>query len=629
MKRANNKLHTETTFNLIGNLVDLGVWQYNVEQDHLDWDEVMFRVFDVDPDTFQNKFTDWRKTVHPDDVEGAEASFKESVRTNGEFVYTFRIIDRDGEIRWIKANAQLSEINSKGERIITGVNQNITRFIQIKEEQESLSETLSDSQETARIGSWQYYPKTKVSIMDAVTKRIYGFPPESHIPAEEGILYYKEGWSRDTIIKAFADLIEKQKPYDIELPMINAQGEEIWVRTIGKAKTNEQGEVVKTSGVFQDITEQKRREEELLVSERRFKGAFNHSAIGMALVGLNGQWLKVNRQIVKYLGYTEEELLQKTFQDITHEDDLTVDLDLLEQCVEGKRDTYRLDKRYYRKDGEIVWALLSVAIVRDSKNKPLYFISQLEDITERKNYETKLENANDKLRKLTNKLIDQNRSLNDFAHIASHNLRAPVANLLLLNELYQSAEEEDYRNEIFGMVSQSTEELKKTLDQLVEALVIKNKGGLGMEEVSLRPVITTVLKKLLPLIDSTGTDVILELKLKKLLVNPLYLESILMNLISNAIKYKHPERKAEIIVKAWSTNEGDFLQVQDNGSGIDLKRHGRKIFGLNKTFHKNSDANGVGLFMVKSQVDAMGASISVESELMEGTNFTVHFKRHK
>lgn len=627
MKRANKKLHTETTFSLIGNLVDLGLWQYNVEQDHLDWDEVMFRVYDVDPDTFQYKFSDWRNTVHPDDVEGAEASFKESVRTNGQFVYTFRIIDRAGEIRWIKANAQLSEINSKGERIITGVNQNITQFIMIKEEQESLTETLRDSQETARIGSWQYFPKTNVSVMDAVTKRIYGYPPERHIPAEEGIKYYKEGWSRETIIKAFADLIDKQEPYDLELPMINAKGEEVWVRTIGKAKTNEQGETVKTSGVFQDITEQKKREEELLLSERRFKGAFDHSAIGMALVGLSGQWLRVNRQIISYLGYSEEELLQKNFQDITHRDDLASDLDLLEECVQGKRDTYRIDKRYLRKDGKVVWALLSVAIVRDSNNKPLYFISQIEDITERKNYENKLENANDKLRKLTNKLIDQNRSLSDFAHIASHNLRAPVANLLQLNELYQTAEDQNYRDEIFGMVSQSTEELKKTLDQLVEALVIKNKGGLGMEEVRLRPVVTTVLKKLLPLIDSTGTEVVLELKLKKLLVHPLYLESILMNLISNAIKYKHPDRKAEIVVKSWSTKEGDYLSVQDNGSGIDLKRHGRKIFGLNKTFHKNSDANGVGLFMVKSQVDAMGANITVDSEPWEGTNFTVHFKR--
>lgn len=325
MKRANKKLHTETTFSLIGNLVDLGLWQYNVEQDHLDWDEVMFRVYDVDPDTFQYKFSDWRNTVHPDDVEGAEASFKESVRTNGQFVYTFRIIDRAGEIRWIKANAQLSEINSKGERIITGVNQNITQFIMIKEEQESLTETLRDSQETARIGSWQYFPKTNVSVMDAVTKRIYGYPPERHIPAEEGIKYYKEGWSRETIIKAFADLIDKQEPYDLELPMINAKGEEVWVRTIGKAKTNEQGETVKTSGVFQDITEQKKREEELLLSERRFKGAFDHSAIGMALVGLSGQWLRVNRQIISYLGYSEEELLQKNFQDITHRDDLASD----------------------------------------------------------------------------------------------------------------------------------------------------------------------------------------------------------------------------------------------------------------------------------------------------------------
>lgn len=626
MKGSNKKLYTEPIIGLIGNLVDLGIWQYNVERDHLEWDEVMFRIFDVDPHKFKHQFSDWRQTVHPEDVEGAESSFKESVRTNGEFVYTFRIIDASGNIRWIKANALMSQINEKGERIITGANQNITEFIKIKEEQDSLTETLKDSQRTARIGSWEFFPNTNKSVMDEVTKSIYGYPPERDIPAEEGIKYYKEGWSRDTILKAFADLLDKQKAYDLELPMINAQGEEIWVRTIGKAKTNENGEVVKTSGVFQDITDQKRKEQQLLESQRRFKGAFEYSAIGMALVGLNGQWLRVNNQIVDYLSYTKSELLKMTFQDITHPDDLAKDLNFLEECVEGRRDNYRMDKRYIRKDGSLVWALLSVAIVRDQDNKPLYFISQLEDITERKKYEKDLESANEKLRRLTDKLIDQNRSLNDFAHITSHNLRAPVANLLQLNELYDSAQEENYRNELFSMIKESTHELKKTLDQLMEALVIKNKGGLGMEEVKLTGLVKTVLKKLGALIDSTESRVILDLQLESLLVNPYYLESILMNLISNSIKYKHPDRKAEIKIKAWTDQQANYLSVQDNGLGIDLQRHGRKIFGLNKTFHKNSDANGVGLFMVKSQVDAMSAKVSVDSTPGEGTNFTIKLK---
>ncbi|MFA5825945.1 MAG: PAS domain S-box protein [Gallionellaceae bacterium] len=123
---------------------------------------------------------------------------------------------------------------------------------------------------------------------------------------------------------------------------------------------------------------------ELAESEERFRKSFRYAAIGMALVGLDGRWLKANHALCQIVGYTEPELLEKTFQDITHPDDLQSDLDLVEQLLAGKIDHYQMEKRYFHKDGHVVWVRLSVSLILDAYGNPIHFVSQIEDITKDK-----------------------------------------------------------------------------------------------------------------------------------------------------------------------------------------------------------------------------------------------------
>jgi PAS domain S-box-containing protein len=144
---------------------------------------------------------------------------------------------------------------------------------------------------------------------------------------------------------------------------------------------------------------------ERLPEETLFQNAFDHAAIGMALVAPDGGWLKVNRSVCKITGYSEDELLRLRFQDLTHPEDLDLDLENVEKLLTGELQEYQMEKRYYHKSGAIVWALLSVSLVREDGGAPRFFISQIQDITARKQSEEKLLAADAEIRKLRQGLL--------------------------------------------------------------------------------------------------------------------------------------------------------------------------------------------------------------------------------
>ena len=183
-----------------------------------------------------------------------------------------------------------------------------------------------------------------------------------------------------------------------------------WVESAGTYLLDDphvKGVVVQT----RDITERKRTEEALREAEERFRRSFEDAAIGMALVAPNGRFLRTNRSLCDMLGYREVELLGKTFQDITHPDDLDADLDQRRRMLVGEMRTYQMEKRYFHKEGHVVWVLLSVSLVHDEEGEPLYFVSQIQDISERKVLEERLEHRafHDSLTNLPNRQLFMDR----------------------------------------------------------------------------------------------------------------------------------------------------------------------------------------------------------------------------
>jgi PAS domain S-box-containing protein len=353
------------------------------------------------------------------------------------------------------------------------------------------------------------------------------------------------------------------------------------------------------------------------MSEERFQRSFEHSAIGMALVSTEGKWLKVNRNLCEMIGYSEEELLKKTFQEITHPDDLAADMEFVQQLLHGEIDDYQIEKRYFQENGNIVWALLSVSLVRDRLGHPVHFVSHIEDITERKETELQLRH--------TNALVsEQNNRLVNFAHIVSHNLRAHSGNFEMLLYMIDQAETEEEKSDLMQHLKKVSSLLSETIVHLNDVVSIQSNIGQKIA-VNLREYVENTagilaaditLLKVQINIDVPG-DIEIE-------YNPAYLESILLNLVSNAIKYRHPDRFPVIDIRYEEVNKQKTVSITDNGKGINLERYGKKLFGMYNTFHGNRDAKGIGLFIAKNQAEAMGGKIEVTSEVNKGSTFKIY-----
>lgn len=502
----------------------------------------------------------------------------------------------------------------------------ITEWVERMDEKLALEQVLSDMQSISRIGSWELNLKTNELHWDKVTREIHEVPDDFVPDVAKGINFYKEGFSRDAISAAVGTSMENGAPWDLSLQLVTHTNKEIWCRAIGQAEFNEEGECTRLYGLFQDIDRQKKAENLLKLSEVRFKQAFENSAIGMALVALTGEWLQVNNQLSEMLGYSEAELMELTFQDLTHPEDLDEDLQQLQRAIDGEISSYQMQKRYFHKDGGLIWAMMSVALIRDEQQMPVHLVAQIENITKRVENANKLQQANRQLEAIALKLSGQNKRLADFAHITSHNLRAPVANLSTLKQMHEMAESEEERQLIFSKFETVIDHLSSTLNELIEALIIKEKAEDQVTMVELSNVFEKISETLTGEVMTSAARLESDFSsFDRIEFNRAYMESIMLNLISNAIKYKAPDRYPRIKVFSEIQKGKKLLHFEDNGQGIDLKQHGKSIFGLHKTFHTHPEAKGVGLFLVKTQVEALGGKIRVDSEPGKGTRFTLAF----
>ena len=226
-------------------------------------------------------------------------------------------------------------------------------------------------------------------------------------------------------------------------------------------------------------------------------------------------------------------------------------------------------------------------------------------------------------------LTKNNIELKQFSYITSHNLRAPLTNMIGILSLLDTTYIQDKRvNQLIDGLKASTYKLNETMTDLVKVLIIKENTNLGLSKVYFKSVLAVVLKSAENIIHSSNTIIETDFsEAESVSFSKAYLESILMNLISNAIKFKLPEIRPKIKIWTSISNQCVQLNIADNGLGMDWEKVKHKVFGMYQRFHNNLESKGMGLFLVYAQVNALGGSINLSTEIDKGSTFTITFKK--
>ncbi|RZS99832.1 PAS domain S-box protein [Aquimarina brevivitae] len=736
---------------------NLGTWEWNIQTGEVvfneQWAETMgYSLIELSPISVDT----WMRSLHPHDLSIFNKALGDHFEGKKEFIdCEVRMQHRNGSWVWVHNKGKVVSRSGTGEpEWIIGSHNIITK----SKEQIDIQKVFIENAPSAIAmfdREMKYIAHSKKWLSD------YNIKKENVI----GKSHYKifpeigEEWKKLHQRCLHGEVIKSDDDC-----FVRADGSKQWLSWEIRPWHVSSGAIGGIIMLTNDKTKQKEAELRTKISEKKFRQSFTNAAIGMAIVGLDGAWVEVNSSICEILGYSEVELRQRTFQEITHPDDLDKDLKLVHQLLEKEIPFYHLEKRYINKSGEIIHVHLSVSLIRDEEEKPLYFISQLKDITARVKAQKKLHETvyqleaildsssqvsmittdttgmitsfnrgaenllgyhkeeligkhspkiihdakevtaraqelsvelntpvdgfevfvakakkeghetrewtyvkkdgthfpvqltvtamkdNDEIvgflgiaadiselksiQKEMNQLIEvtsnQNERLKNFAHIVSHNLRSHASNFRMLMELFNLEDSKEQLMEQYQLLENASYNLKETVDHLSEVVVMNTDEDIKLEELSLHQFVDKTVKGMQGLADrakvTVDNSVSKDLKVKAV---PAYLDSIILNLLSNALRYRSEDRESFVSFHTQRQNDYIILNVEDNGLGIDLKKHQAKIFGMYKTFHKHADSRGLGLFMTKNQVEAMDGKIEVVSKVNVGTVFKVYLKDAK
>ncbi|MGH9900417.1 MAG: PAS domain S-box protein, partial [Pyrinomonadaceae bacterium] len=471
----------------------------------------------------------------------------------------------DGSAGWVMTT-KVPVFDAEGEVTgIIGASRDITEMVRVKdalkESEERYKQMVNDANDiiyrTDPEGRFTFVNPTAARLMKAPIEELVGLSYLSLIRPD-----FREG-----AMKFYGrQFVEGTPTTYYEYPAVARDGSEIWIGQNVQLLT-EGGRPVGFQAVARNITERRRAEVALGESEERFRGAFDNAPIGMALVGTDGRWLMVNRALCEIVGYAKEELLERSFQDITHPDDLEADLGYARRVLDGAISTYQMEKRYVHSRGHEVWVLLSVSLVRDAGQRPLCFISQIQDISERKRIEAELQQARDAA-------LESARLKSEFLANMSHEIRTPMNGVIgmtgLLSDTALTAEQRDFTETI----RHSADSLLTVINDILDFSKIEA-GRLDFEtlDFDLHGVVEGAAELLAERAQAQAVELVTLVHAgvpTRLRGDAGRLRQVLTNLVGNAVKFTE---RGEVVTSVTLEEEDEThaavrFSVRDTGIGI-------------------------------------------------------------
>jgi PAS domain S-box-containing protein len=405
-------------------------------------------------------------------------------------------------------------------------------------------------------------------------------------------------------------------------------GKQQWLLVSKIPLRDKEGEIIGMVGVTTDITERKGAETALRESEERFRYVFEHSTIGKSLTAPDGRLLRINSAFADMLGYSMEEMHQLNFKNITHPDDLTESMDCMRCLLANERDKYRMEKRYFHKSGKIIWADVSTTLFRSGSDIAMYFITNIIDITEKKEQEQQLIIAKEKAE-------ESDKLKTAFLHNISHEIRTPMNAIVGFSDLLHDPElEYERRMHYTDIICQSSNQLLSIITDIVNISTIEA-GHMKIieKEVNLNRLLNDLFQQHETIANKRGIELFVSTGLSDnesgIIIDETKFLEILSNLINNALKFtKQGYVRFGYLQKM---NKIEFY-VEDTGIGIPedvQKKIFERFHQADSTISREYGGTGLGLSISQSYVNLLGGEIWLKSEPGKGSVFFFNIPYNK
>ncbi len=442
-----------------------------------------------------------------------------------------------------------------------------------------------------------------------------GYKPEGMIGKNHFALYpHEENKAIFTRVRDTGRAEEyKDKPFIF--PDQPERGTTYWDWTLTPVK-DDSGSVKGLVFSLRETTERKRAEGRLKESEKRFHNYFEMPFMGMAITSPDKEWLEANDKLCSMLGYSREELLKKTWPELTHPDDLAPDFEQFNKMLSGQIDSYLLDKRFIRKDGAIIWTNLAIGCIRNSDGSVKQFSASILDITERKRVE-------EQLKRQTAMLEDANQELEAFIYSVSHDLQAPVRAAegfaaMILKE-HSSEMDAEFRRKFNVIIKNSI-----LMGDLIQGLLDLSRVGrteISVTKLNMKDLFENVWHEIKNINPGRNIEIV-QKEFAPVHGDQRLIRQVFYNLLANAVKFTQHREKAIIEVGSYSEDELNVYYMKDNGAGFDMKNY-EKLFRVFQRLHSASEftGTGIGLAIVQRILKRHGGQIWADGKKDEGTVF--------
>ena len=589
----------------------IGIWKMNLLTNHIFWDAVTKCILEVSDDFEPVNDSGINFYTVGENRDRIKSRIESAIQEGISFDDKFQITTAKNNIRYIECICQVEIIDGKPVNLL-GTFQDITN------EQNLINELQLNVEKFSSIFS---SANDSIFIIDTSNGVITDCNPRSSDLTGYDFLELK-GFHNS---KLFPEESRKQvrfilnynlyrNEYTVDETYIKTKSGKLIPVEIASGKKFQVENITYLVCFIRDISERKNVENKLNLLSL----AASETTDTIVIANPNGESVWANQAYLDLTGLNMEEVIGQKPGYLSKGPETDLQTSLLMQKAIKNKESIKITILNYNKKKEKYWFELNITTVFDSNNNFINFVGVGRNVTSR--IEKELE-----LKRLLDVTSSQNNKLYNFTHIVSHNIRSHTSNLSMVIDVIESTENISEKLSYFDLFKEGTEKLSETIEYLNEIITIQQKTNIEKTKIYLKHEIEKT-KMALSLAIKESKITITDTIPDNLIVTaiPAYLDSILLNLFTNAIKYKSPERNPTLEIGYEIIDDYTILNFKDNGLGLDLKKNGHKLFGMYKTFHGNEDAKGIGLFITKNQLEAMNGKIEIESEVDQGSNFKIY-----